>query len=558
MAFAAIACNNAALAPAEPSTTPLAAPGISITISNVTDNTFDVKVAPDGEAAYYSYLVTPQSFAPDSSALYSASYSGIIKGAVKYDKEKPYFETTVKGLDPNVEYFVYAVAASKEGNVGKVVSKSTKTSDGGIPTINAAARSGNIVQVQFTENISYVEGKEVSAVVYAKNYRGAKDAPVIAKTVAEVAVSGAVAQFTFPEITVPGSWYLVNFPAGSFVDSAGNPCPALASSWVYNDEGAVAQVNGVYGYLANKNFDFEVKAPATLASYNQFINVTSPQMLNGGNAGKAVAKIVNVTDGVTTTTEYPLTAGKHYGVTTLYTAGFMLPVEPGRGDDFTFIVEEEAFEDIYGNKSNAFEIGPVLYSYGYTVDDVCGIYINSGESAYGSARNESAWSFKVAKSDDATKGNVVISNYYGLDCKIYAQWDGDAGILTVEDNDAAINGVLSEDGKTVSFYYLATYYGWVYSKADNRPLQLYMTEQGKFTDGNDFVGYYYEQYNWPASGKVADIDTEKDYLGYKLNLFMPEFGPGVASTAAVQGVKMYLPCPGIGAKGKVSFEKIAE
>ena len=519
--FAAVACDNKALAPAEPSTPVLQAPGINITVTEVGDDFFSFKIAPQGKSAYYSYLVStkdPATAKIDSSKLYSVSYKDVAQGTVCYANTASWNEKVTEAA-PNTTYYIYAVASSVEGNVGSVASTSVHTSDGVNPSIEAAARNGNIVQVKFTEAIKYTDA-EVTAVVYAKNYRSSNSSPVIAKTKAEVLTAGNIAQFTFPEITVPGSWYLVNYPAGTFVDSAGNKCEGVTSSFVYNEKGALVDVNGLYGYLENEAFEFTVPKIASVTDATKFINITSPQMLNGnGKTGNlASVKIVHVEDGVTTTTEYDLQAGKQYGVTTLMTAGFRLVSNPKPGDQFTIYVEGEAFEDIYGNRNAACEIGPIIFSYGYTHADVIGNYTHPGTSGYGSQYDESAWTFAISESDDATKGDVIVSTYYDFPCKIYASWNNDTGELTFPIYQQFLGG-LSYQGVYYEFY-TGGYFASFTDAPTKEPITLYMEESGTFTDATDYLGYEYNAYKIPASGKISDI-TKDDYLGRDYNIFNP-------------------------------------
>lgn len=431
LVFAVSACKNEALAPAEPSTPVLEAPSITVSVSNVTDNSFQFTVAPNGQSLYYSYLVTTEDFEPDPESLYKVSYKDIAQGTVRYDKESS-FSDEIVGIDPDTQYYVYAVASSTIGNVGKVARAEVTTPDGVNPEADDYATKANIVQILFTEGITYT-GKEVTAVVYAKNYRGANDKPVIPKAVAEVECVGDIAQLTFPDIVVPGSWYLVSYPEGTFVDSVGNPCEALTSSFVYDEEGALSAVSGIYGYIANENFEFTGEVPLTLEDYTKFINVTSPQMLYRTYRDKVTAKVVHVEGDVTTTTEYPVTGGKNYGVTTLYTAGFRLEEEPVRGDIFSFEIEEGAFEDIYGNKSEAFEIGPVLYSYDYSVDDIAGDYLFNFTSAYASyGYGPYANVLTIAASDNAEAGNVMFTGKLSdVDVKFYGTMNFDNGELEI-------------------------------------------------------------------------------------------------------------------------------
>ena len=211
---------------------------------------------------------------------------------------------------------------------------------------------------------------------------------------------------------------------------------------------------------------------------------------------------------------------------------------PKRGDNVTIDIPEKYITDIYGNTSAAVTIGAFLYSYGYKIDDICGTYVNSGASAFGAAYNEDSWTFVLAKSDDAKKGNVMITEYYGFDeLKQYGTFDVDKGELTFPIHYSAFY--------LGGFDYEGVYYdfsAWSYYSTKDEPnITLNMTSLGEFTSGTDFPGYLYEMYTMPESGKVEDIDPENDYLGYDYNFFRPLFSKMDATPKAAQtSVKSFL------------------
>ena len=114
----------------------------------------------------------------------------------------------------------------------------------------------------------------------------------------------------------------------------------------------------------------------------------------------------------------------------------------------------------------------------------------------------------------------MITEYYGFDeLKQYGTFDVDKGELTFPIHYSAfyLGGYVDEG---IYYDYSAFCY---YCTEDEPDITLSMTSLGEFTSGNDFLGYVYDAYKMPESGKVEDIDEKADYLGYDYNLFRPIF-----------------------------------
>ncbi len=501
------------------------APAVTISVSAVGDNSADVTIAPEGAASYYAFLVDDSGELEelDAEKLYSQSYESVAGGLVKYDAEKPSTTVSLTELEPNTKYYVYAVAGSTTGVVGEIAVKSFTTSDNVAPELVDFDFQDELVALEFSEEVSLVEGKKVTAVVYAGLYRGATDTPL--KTDAEgkiVSNKDGVVIISFEDdVNIPGTWYLVNYEEGTFADSAGNVAEALESSWVYDDEGAVSNVNGVYGRIKAGTIETEVEEISVMTNYSDYITITSKTMLAKAFPKMVGVKVVHSEGGVTTTKETTLSGAPYYGATGYYTFGVRLAEEPARGDEVTITIKAQAFQDIYGSYNEEIVIGPLVYSYDYKLEDIYGEYVNDGTSAYGAARSEDPWSFVLAASDDEEKGNVMITEYYGFDdLAIYGTFDKDLGTLTFPIRYEFIGGVYADAEMTqIAFFYTLAY--GVTAAAPN--ITLAMTELGKFTTGTTYPGYYYEVYNIPEGG-ISEIDEDEDYAGvYGYNYFLPVF-----------------------------------
>jgi len=500
------------------------APAVTISVSAVGDNSADVTIAPEGAASYYAYLVDDSGELEelDAEKLYSQSYESVAGGLVKYDAEKPSTTVSLTELEPNTKYYVYAVAGSTTGVVGEIAVKSFTTSDNVAPELVDFDFQDELVALVFSEEVSLVEGKKVTAVVYAGLYRGATDTPL--KTDAEGKIvsnkDGEVIISFEDDVNIPGTWYLVNYEEGTFADSAGNVAEALESSWVYNEAGAVSDVKGVYGRIKAGTIETEVEEISVMTNYSDYITITSKTMLAKAFPKMVGVKVVHSEGGVTTTKETTLSGAPYYGATGYYTVGVRLEEEPARGDEVTITIKAQAFQDIYGSYNEEIVIGPLVYSYDYKLEDIYGEYVNDGTSFYGATYNEEPWSFVLAASDDDEEGNVMITEYYGFDdLAIYGTFDKDLGTLTFPIRYEEIGGVYANAEMTqVAFFY--TLARGVTAAAPN--ITLAMTDLGKFTTGTDYPGYYYEVYNIPEGG-ISEIDEDEDYVGYDYNFFLPVF-----------------------------------
>ena len=276
------ACSDV-FAPAQSSTQPQVAGTVEIIISNVTDYSFDVTIAPKGSAAYYSYLVDNDEYYEgiDAATLYAVKYESIAQGNIKYGTGKESYSFTVE-TEPNTTYTVYAVAGSPEGNVGEVANKTILTSDEGIPELEEYDFQENMVALIFNEEVEAVEGKKITATAYAKLYL--TGAPVIATTEGEIKQNkDGVVIVQFEEIKVPGTFYIVSYEEGTFTDLVGNPCPALpAGSFTAtlketdeNDDAKAAD-GTLWAYLENEDFEFDTEdiKPA-IKDYNTYTQFKS-------------------------------------------------------------------------------------------------------------------------------------------------------------------------------------------------------------------------------------------------------------------------------------------
>ncbi len=423
-----VACNDI-YGPTEAPTPEVKSDGISIAVSEVKDSSVTFTLTPKSESAYYSYLVDQSAEVEkiDSSKLYSMSYKSVSQGIVKYADESSK-TITVKGLAPNTPYVIYAVAGSTTGIPSKVAAETFKTSDKVAPKVAKASAKDSTVVLTYNEAIVMGSG-EVTVKYYAINTSNIDKGTPEGEVKAEVEVKGADVTISFD---VPkGAYYSIDVAAGAVKDLAGNDCAPIFSALAYDSEEGDVVGSGVYGQRdlgsftigdADQEMLTSASSPVTAdlgADYGYgYTNKKAEVYLSYGNDSKV--------------TSFLLTAGSDYGYSSK--SGklmFFLPEEPVRGNAVAIEVPEGAFEDIYGNPNEAWE-AELLYAYEYTEETVIGTYTSAYKSAYGSEYNGGGTDV-IAKSDDETKGNIMITSFCGetLEKPIYANWNPQTGEITI-------------------------------------------------------------------------------------------------------------------------------
>ena len=480
-----VACSEL-YGPEETPLTPDSAAGVEITFSDVTDNSFKVTVAPTSESSYYSYLVDQSDAAAelDPATLYAVKYSSIAQGTVNWEKNASYtFEVT--DVAPNKTYQVYAVVGSPMGIVGTVVSKSVKTTDGVNPVLADYDSADGIAALVYSEDVTVAEGA-----VTLRYFARQKDN--INNDVAEgtytvpadsISCAGNTVTLSFAGEIPAGAYYTVDYPAGFVVDSANNPVAELKSGFSAAS-GSLAPY-GVYGRMDFTTWAFDAYEQTVFTDPSQYFYLTSAaaQICRYGEA----AASVTFAKGSKTTT-IALSPGVDYACGQMTEdpesdiAMFALPEAPEYGSVVTLTIPEDTFWDIYGNSNAEFEVSCLL-SFGYTLEDVIGTY--SGEAnSYWNGPVDLA--FTIAASDNAEKGNVMITgSYMGLTCSdgnIYGNFDCDGGVLRLY------------SGQTFFVHPTAGPVFFAVNGADY--VDIKMPESGVLTSPSAWFGAYIKDAGW--------------------------------------------------------------
>lgn len=439
----AVACNDL-YGPEETPLTPDKAGSIEISISDVTDNSFKVTVSPASESSYYAYLVDEAAAAVelDAAKLYEVKYSSVAQGNVKWTKENPSYTFEV-AAKPNTTYQVYAVAGSPMGNPGDIAVKSVKTSDVVNPELVSYNGQSGSMTLTFSEDVN--KGNLATTIRYFARQKNNINEDVEEGTYTvpgdDITVSGNTVTINFADAIPAGAYYTVSYPEGMFYDNAYNNAAGLESGFSAAS-GSLAPY-GAYGRMEFTTWDFAA-SEVDIVSDPEYMFTFVPADTEIAKYGEGGISVSYTKEGRTVTNE--LVAKTHYVIAN-GCVFLMLPETPDYGATVTISFEEDAFWDIWGNSSAAYE-ATCLFSFGYTLADITGDY----EGAYYCAFDGKwyAMTLTVEESDNPEKGNVMITDGFSSDFTftqpVYATFDMNGGTLTIPSGQ--LFGTYTEDGTT--------------------------------------------------------------------------------------------------------------
>lgn len=449
-----------------------------VTAKTTGDNQIYVTVTGKQSTSFFTYAVIEgKAEKIDSVALLKG---GFASNAVKID-DKPvaavlnFAETqvvklSVTGLTSNTTYTVYAVASNAQGKVSSVVTASATTTDGTNPQLiydkyeSAEKDSLLAFAVPFDDPVSVGKAAEVTAHFFARY--GGKDAEgnfVEQKSVTipadYIAADGSVLYVYVPEEEyVPGAYVSITYSEGTVVNALGAGCAAFEYASVAYDSTEQAVVwNGICAQYKNVAFKLSLKPEGDGEAdddtpgkaddeededeegdeFEIFSDWESLVMKSYAQTGyplagrKKTTAAISVVDGDGRTVSY---TGQQLTIVdnTEGIIGVALDEDPGFGTYVSYTVAAESVLDIYGNSNEEFTVTKGYFcSYGYTADDIIGTYAVSSYNAFTGAKSP-VYSFAVEASDDAEKGNIVITDYLGIKGKIYAKFDFDNGFFSVK------------------------------------------------------------------------------------------------------------------------------
>ena len=483
-----------------------------VTATVVSDTEITVTVTAAENTHYYGYAVMKGApgatadklvaggYAKDGNVVAQGEDNAPQAAQVKYSEETKTVTLELSGLTPLTEYTVYAAAVTEMGVTSEVAVKTVKTTDGTEPVLASADfdETDNVLTftISFNDPVQLTGNGTAKAWFYAENYYDESGMLILWKEVDipadHIAASGKDLLVAVPASEyIPGAYVAVTFSEGIVKNGADATNAAYESHTIGYDENDEIQKDGIFGYYDYASWDLSLVDPATLPDTEEgegnmedeeeeeeeeiepiyFSDWTKLYMTAYSTSEYPLAgKTGNGGAGVVTTESNGRSvsyAAKQYGAMSETVIAVMLNEAPAYGSFVSFSIEEGTFCDIFGNENNAFEAENAYYhSCGYTVEDIVGSYTMTGSSLFVQGLTLS-YPMEVAASDDAEKGNIMFTTYFGIEGKLYCNFNVHSGEILVEE------GRVFADG----------YASYFYGEGD----QVFYFEPGMITNSQSYV-----------------------------------------------------------------------
>ena len=455
-------------------------PVVTLTKTAATDGVFTFTISADASAAHYGYVILAgkDNEAPAAYDIVVDEVGGTVDADVFAYADAASKEITLE-CDSNTDYQVFAAAITADGLVGDVVSLDAFVTDTVNPDIAVDEEyneyifeaDGSIIYLQYTEPVSYVDGKEITANLYPGYSYDSKEIvqgytitvvpflmqPAVGTAKATVAVNGDVVKLDFGALN-PGTYYVISIPEGAFEDAAGNKTAAFASSfklpYFYRGQDALGAVtNNVFGVVDNAPFALAQPAGTDIEDAEAWIEAVSKYPIvdfDSTAAFKTVIKHVEEADGVKseTTSTYAMAYVEHFNATdtsvVVRPAGTLKPK-----DEITITIPAGVVTDIYGNPNAQAVLGPFKYAY-------TPVYPKAGE--YIVQNGDYPFDIKLtALTDDPAGAYKLEANWFDIFGKycnptLYLTVDEPSRTLTCNDQ-FIFNGTVRDGLWGSGFYY---------------------------------------------------------------------------------------------------------
>ena len=441
------------------------------------DDSITVVITAGENTSYYGYAVVKDTlvgvtaeklvadgYAKDPAVVLQGEEKAPQTASIKYSEETKSVALQLTGLVPFTDYTVYAAAISAMGVPSEVVAVTVRTTDGTEPVVDvksAKAEEADSVltfAIPFSDPIALTGQGTAKAYFYAENYVDENDMLVVYKEVEipadHMATDGKNLLLAVPlEEYIPGAYVSMTYSADIVVNGAGKKNVAFEDhlmGWGKED----VEGNGIVGHYENVNWDFSLVDPATLPDEPEgedemegedeeeeekipvyFQDWTQLVMKTYGSTKYGI-----VTDTDDTNIRVTVTLGD--GKTISYDAaptkyaigenviGLKLNEDPTFGGSISYTIAEASFADLFGNVNNEFTAEDEYYcSYGYKVADLLGDYTISGINLWQGV--PMTYPMTIAASDNSKNGNVMITNYFGVEGKLYCDFNVHSGKLVI-------------------------------------------------------------------------------------------------------------------------------
>lgn len=510
------------------------APVVTLTVTS--DNSVSFTVAPGANTGYYSYALLPGEVDPktvSATTLLAGKLGGAIDNAVLNAAKTASVEKEVEKLGSNTKYTIVAVASSKgTQSLSEVVAQTVTTTDETVPDVKSY--DFEVDSSKLTYFVTFDDPVELSAIArftvrkYAKNIDGGAPyyilEPIDELIVTAKMVDGDVVVEVPEDFYTPGAFTALFISAGSVVNALGAVNEEFSDNVIILQGDYAGTIEGLIAQYDNVNFDLvsplEEEEVVKFSDPEEFALTLEADLFGEDNV------IFGQGEGAITVSAYLPSTGR----TVTYalqnwaldeTAGNAIVLGLDEGPDFGYVsnfdIEEGVVEDLFGNVNNAFAIeDQVLYSFGYTLDDVVGTYsyafLNTDETvSTGEFILTEADKVTVLGDDDEFECNVMFTKFFNwtLNAPLYAVFDPDAGTVTIPDWQQIYMQPVVQDGAVVDAYV------FIYSTYENTATTFSVPEPGTFGGFNDTAfGYAVFQYTTGQRlGYVWFLDSSAQRTG---------------------------------------------
>ena len=546
----------------------VAAPSLSLESVAPTDSMLKVSIVPAEGTGFYSYVamqggektLDPETLLKLGYKSYALTCNKVVMQGCFNAAEVADTTFYLTGLTPNTKYTVYAIAASAaQGYPTEIVAKTVCTTDGIAPQALASKVSGSSdgsVNIPFDDPIELTDTAKVTACYLAAKDTWKYGSYKLLSTIAEIEVpadsislgeDGASLDIKAP-VRVPGAYVAYIIAEGSVVNALGVANEEQGDPYLfyYSTSSIQSFTDGtLYTQIASENFDIY---PAYLNDENKLVHMPVDTVIafaeypatmffqcdtickeftNGVLLENEDAIRVQYSNSLDASYKSFIPSGEVYASAEFgqYVDyfGIQLYDETNFGNRVGFVIEEGAFVDIWGNKSNAFSTvyldeesesmfwGNYLYSYGYTLDDILGTYTFSGASYYGASFTDPAVVIATNEAEDSIFVYGLLENQTCCsDIDSFTPFSTEfEGVFNFDD------GILKLDYSVIGYGTVA-YYSWngyvlaMSSFSDNQ-IWFQMPKAGTLNVYGDSIAVYF---NGLGSWDYIDgtlTRTSKDY-----------------------------------------------
>lgn len=485
----------------------VAAPEVTATVVSDTEITVTITAAENSN--YYGYAVmagnpgatadklVANGYAKNANVVTQGEENAPQAAQLKYSEETKSVTLNLTGLTPNTDYTVYAAAVTTMGVTSEVAAMTVKTTDGTAPVLTdfefEEAENVLTFAILFDDPVTLTGEGTAKAWFYGENYVDQTTGLLNLYKEIEIPADHIAANGKYLLVSVPASEYIpgayvaITYSAGIVKNGVDATNAAYETHSIgYAADGSVSK-KGIFGYYDYLSWDLSLVDPATLPDTKEgegnmddeeeeaepiyfsdwstllmtaYSTSEYPLAGNTGNGGVAV----ETAEANGRTVSY---AAKTYGLASTSVVVVKLNEAPAFGSTVSFSIEEGTFCDIFGNKNNAFEAeGAYYYSCGYTVENIVGAYTMTGSSLFVEGLTLS-YPMVVAASDNPEKGNIMFTTYFGIEGKLYANFNVHSGEILVKEGSIFAEGY-------------ATYF---YNEGD----QVFYFEPGRITNTQSYV-----------------------------------------------------------------------